>query len=80
MRPLFWISGLFFTVGDLPHRARDLALLNPVLHAVELTRSGWFVSYRAPYASPSYIAVIALSLLLVGLIVERAVRHRVELS
>jgi capsular polysaccharide transport system permease protein len=80
MRPLFWISGLFFTVEDLPPHARDLALINPVLHCVELVRSGWYHSYRAPHASPSYILMIALTLMFVGLLLERAVRHRVELS
>jgi capsular polysaccharide transport system permease protein len=80
MRPLFWVSGLFFTVADLPPQTRELALINPVLHVVELVRAGWFASYRAPHASPSYIVLIALCLLLLGLVLERAVRHRIELS
>jgi capsular polysaccharide transport system permease protein len=80
MRPLFWFSGLFFTVDDVPHETRNIVLGNPVFHAVELVRAGWFKSYDSPSVSAGYVCVFALGLLLFGLFCERAVRHRVELT
>ena len=53
-RPLFWLSGLFFAGNDLPPSVRDIFFLNPLLHAVELTRDGWFVSYQTHYANVTY--------------------------
>jgi len=80
MRPLFWVSGLFYTLDDVPSSAREAVLYNPVLHVVELVRDGWFPSYTAPHASPGYVAGFVLGFALLGLLLERAVRRRIELS
>ena len=80
MRPLFWTSGIFYTVDDLPGTAREWLALNPVLHAVELVRDGWFVEYRSPIASPLYIVAFILAFMSIGLLLERIVRRRIELS
>jgi capsular polysaccharide transport system permease protein len=80
MRPLFWISGLFFTLDETPPSVHDLLLLNPVLHALELVRDGWFPEYASPRASPFYALCFGLGFLVVGLLLERVVRRRLELS
>jgi capsular polysaccharide transport system permease protein len=80
MRPLFWTSGIFYTIDDLPESAREWLAYNPVLHAVELVRDGWFIDYTSPVASPAYIAGFILSFLSLGLLLERVVRRRIELS
>lgn len=80
MRPLFWMSGLFFTAESMPSDLRDLMLWNPILHCVELVRAGWFESYDARHASPAYVCAWILALGFVGLTLERSVRHKVELS
>jgi capsular polysaccharide transport system permease protein len=77
---LFWISGLFFTVEDLPEGAQRALLFNPVLHSVELVREGWFSSYESPGASVPYVLYFALAFLSVGLLLERVVRRKIELS
>jgi capsular polysaccharide transport system permease protein len=80
MRPLFWVSGLFFTVEEVPQAAQAALLFNPVLHTVELVREGWFASYESPGASVSYVLYFALAFLTAGLLLERIVRRKIELS
>lgn len=79
-RPLFWISGLFFTADHLPPAFREVALYNPILHCVEIVRDGWFSEYHGHHASPGYVLVWIVLLAFAGLTVERAVRGKVQLS
>jgi capsular polysaccharide transport system permease protein len=80
MRPLFWVSGIFFTAHMMPSRLRDVILWNPVLHCVEMVRAGWFVGYRADHVQPGYVLGWIVALLFVGLTLERSVRHRIEVT
>jgi len=80
LRPMFWISGVFFTAMDLPERVRAGFLRNPLLHTVELVRGGWFEGYDSRFASVPYILMWILGLAFVGLSLERVVRQRIELS
>ena len=80
LRPLFWVSGIFFTAGDLSDRVRELLLLNPVLHATEMVRDGWFVSYDDEWVNTPYVLSWIVAMLCVGLLLERKVRRRIELS
>ncbi len=80
MRPLFWISGLFFTLEDTPDEARQYLLYNPMLHVIELVRDGWFASYRSEAVDPTYVLRWILGLLFFGLVLERVVRRKIELS
>lgn len=77
MRPLFWISGLFFSAHEVPAPVRELFLLNPVLHIVEITRDGWFQSYNYEYYSYSYVAYWILGVLSIGLLSEKMTRKYV---
>lgn len=79
-RPLFWLSGVFYTVAHLPEKARDAVLVNPVLHCVELVRAGWFKSYHDTYVTVTYPLLFILVLGFIGLSLERAVRTRIELT
>jgi capsular polysaccharide transport system permease protein len=80
LRPLFWISALFFSTNDLPSDVRKAFLYNPVLHVVELTRSGWFPGYRVPEVSVLYPIMWILVLFYFGLTLERVARRRLELT
>jgi len=80
MRPLFWVSALFFSTNELPTEASDVLVHNPVLHIVELTRSGWFAGYSVPQVSLWYPALWIVVLFYFGLTLERIARRRLELT
>jgi capsular polysaccharide transport system permease protein len=80
LRPLFWISGIFFTVESLPESVRGVMMTNPLLHCTELVRDGWFESYSDTHTDVFYVLAWVLGLMVVGLVLERAVRRRIELS
>lgn len=42
LRPMFWISGIFFTIADIPGGLADILWFNPLLHTTELVRAGFF--------------------------------------
>lgn len=80
LRPLFWCSGLFYTANGLPTNMRDILLYNPMLHVIEIVRDGWFPSYQARHADPAYAIAWMLCLLVLGLLLERAVRRKIEVT
>lgn len=80
MKPLFWTSGLFFTAHMLPYRVREILMWNPIFHCIELVRGGWFSGYRDEHASVVYVVAWVVGLWFAGLTMERAVRHRIEVT
>lgn len=79
-RPLFWVSAVFHSSNSIPKAAREVLLYNPVLHAVELVRDGWFPSYHARYVSAVYPAAWVLVLVFFGLTLERVARRRIQMT
>ncbi len=47
LRPLFYISPIFYVAAELPEDVLWLLMWNPLLHAIELLRAGAFVSYQS---------------------------------
>ncbi|RYZ04773.1 MAG: hypothetical protein EOO73_22560 [Myxococcales bacterium] len=80
IRLIFWASALFHPVETLPKAARDILLLNPVVHAIEMTRDGWFPGYQARHVDGSYVCAWILVFLFFGLTLERTARRRLEVS
>lgn len=80
LRPLFWLSGIFYSAASLPAELRRYAMYNPIFHVLELLRGAWTRVYDDHYASPGYVIAWILGLLSVGLLLELAVRHKVEVG
>jgi len=80
IRPMFWVSGIFFTAGMLPESTRDAFLWNPMLHATEMVRAGWFVNHDARYVDLGYVLWCIGGTALAGLLLERSVRRRMDLT
>ncbi|MBN7787210.1 ABC transporter permease [Ponticoccus gilvus] len=67
-RPLFLISGIFFMYGDLPKVAQEVVWYNPLIHAVGLTRSGFYAAYKADYVSLVFIFAVAVTTMTLGML------------
>ncbi len=63
MRPMMWISAVFFPLAAVPQSYQHLLLWNPVVHALELIRSGWIAGFQTQGGSWNYLAGITLVLL-----------------
>ena len=66
MRPMFLISGVFFTYGAVPLPWREILWWNPLIHVVGLVRRGLYPGYDATYASPAYVLALGLSVALLA--------------
>lgn len=80
LRPLFWCSGMFYTANGLPTDVREIMLYNPLFHAIEIIRDGWFLTYHARHADVGYVLTWLICLLVLGLLLERVARRRIEVT
>ena len=59
-RPLFFISGVFFSMQDIPKEYWPYLDWNPVLHAIELSRHAAYSTYKIEAVSEFYLFSFAL--------------------
>ncbi len=77
-RVLYFISGIFFVPGMMPDWARDSLAWNPLLHAIDWFRAGFFASYQPHWLDRSYLVILAILSLLGGFSLERALRRKLS--
>ena len=65
-RPMFIISGIFFTFETIPQPYRDYLWYNPLVHVIGMARAGFYPSYDAPYVSRIYVYGLSLGMILIG--------------
>ncbi len=70
-RPLYFISGVFFTADFLSPEAYAMVQYNPLIHLVEWFRSGFFTSFNSNLYDQSYAVWVCLGVFIVGLVAER---------
>lgn len=66
-RPLFLVSGVFFTYEDMPRFVQDVLWWNPLVHCTGLMRKGFYPTYHADYVSEAYVGGLGLGFLTLGL-------------
>ncbi len=76
LRPLFWLSGIFYTAGELSGSLQDALWFSPTFHVVELLRESYFNGYVSPISNIWYPLSIAAGLWLLSVPIERAVTAR----
>ncbi len=74
---LFPLSGAAFMVEWLPPAGREVVLLLPMVHAVELIREGFFGNVVPTHYDLGYMATCNLVLTLAGLFAMQAAARRV---
>lgn len=67
-RPLFLISGLFFTYDMLPSAAQEILWYNPLIHCIGMMRHGFYPTYEADYVSMGYVMGVSVLLTFFGLL------------
>lgn len=78
MFPLYFLSGVMLPVQYFPHELQQYLLYNPMLHAVELFRLGFFENYRPVNGiSLLYLSYWVWGSLCFGLLLQ--VRYKVRL-
>lgn len=73
-RPLFILSGILFLYEDLPRVGQQVLWWNPLVHVTALMRSGFYPVYNPNFVSPSYVAIVALIALMLGILLLRVLR------
>ena len=76
---LFPLSGAAFMVEWLPPGGREVVLLLPMVHGVEMVREGYFGSTVKSHYDLAYMAMCCLALTLVGLFLVRDAGRRAEI-
>lgn len=71
MRPMFIMSCIFFLFETIPQPYRDWLWWNPIVHLVGMMRHGFYGTYDATYVSVSYLMVVSLATLALGLVFLR---------
>lgn len=80
LRPLMFISGIFFPINSIPPSVRDYFLWNPILHALELLRGAAFVGHTSHEASWSYLFWSSSLTFALGLAIYRLYRVHILTS
>ena len=77
-RPLYLLSGMFFMAERVASPLREIVWFNPLIHGVELFRSGIFPGYGSTFIDMNYLIGWAVFSVLFGLAFERVMRRRVS--
>lgn len=79
IRVMFFTSGIFFSPSQIPYAMQSILMLNPVTHAIEMVRDGYFVGYKNSNFDPLYLATTAIISLGLGMTVLHLTKHKMEL-
>ncbi|UWQ21861.1 ABC transporter permease [Jannaschia sp. W003] len=71
MRPMFFVSGIFFLLESVPMPFRDWLWWNPIAHLVGMMRRGFYASYEAPWVSPLYVFGLSAALCAMAMLLLR---------
>lgn len=63
MMPLMFISCIMYPLATIPSQYQHWFLWNPLVHALELIRSGWIAGYSSPNVSWVFFSSVTLILL-----------------
>lgn len=65
--PLFFLSGLLYTVESLPQFAQEIILYNPIVHFIEMIHGNYFYSLDTSFVDYSYMTFWTIIPMALGL-------------
>ena len=68
LRPLFIVSGVVFLLEDVPANLQPYLQINPLFHVTGMMRAAMYPTYQPDYLSVSYVSVILIFLMVLGLL------------
>lgn len=71
---MYLTAGVFFMPAGMPDEIQNYLWFNPLLHCVEWLRSAYYDGYGYGMLSREYLLGFSTCLLMLGLVIERAVR------
>lgn len=74
---LFPLSGAAFTVDALPQAAREIVLMLPMVHGVEMLRAGYFGSHFHAHFDAGYMILFCLALTAAALAQIRIITSKI---
>ena len=79
-RPLLFISGIIFLWENIPEPYQSWLWWNPLVHCIAWIRSGFYVGYDVPFASPLYVCIVSGVVAVTGMLfLSRHYRDLLEL-
>jgi len=78
MRPMYFLSGIFFVVGYMSTEIQNIMYYNPVAHLIEWFRSAIYVGYESEFLDKHYLLNFTLSVVFLGLLLLRLSRHKIR--
>lgn len=75
-RPLYFLSGIFFTAASLPPQVREYLQWNPIFQYIEWIRSGFFATSTSYYINHEYAFGSAMIMFLIGLSLTQYTREK----
>lgn len=78
--PLFFLSGLLYTVESLPQTARELVLYNPVIHFIEMIHGNYFLVLDTRYVDYEYMMYWTIVPLFFGLYFYKKSQNKILAS
>lgn len=76
MGPAFFVSGVFFSLADLPTLYREIVAWNPLIHGIEEFRAGYYPEYPDADIDLFYLTIWVVALNFIGLVGEWLTRFR----
>jgi capsular polysaccharide transport system permease protein len=74
------LSGAFFMVGWIPERYREMFLLVPLPHGIEMTRGGVLGEFVHTYYHPAYALACGAVMIAVGMLLLADAKNRIVIE
>ncbi|WP_028115865.1 ABC transporter permease [Ferrimonas senticii] len=75
LRPLFWLSAIFYISAEVPVTFVYWLNFNPLVHVIELLREGYFFGYQAVLSNGAYPFYFSLCCLLLSHLINDWIEH-----